>query len=60
MSEDILPGIIVIIAAFVIIMFQINFDFIKIIIVLTFFLIVPIVVKIFRGLIYLKKLSNYL
>lgn len=60
MSEDILPGIIVIIAAFVIIMFQINFDFRKIIIVLTFFLIVPIVVKIFRGLIYLKKLSNYL
>jgi hypothetical protein len=37
MSEDILPGIIVIIAAFVIIMFQINFDFIEIIIFLHFF-----------------------
>lgn len=37
MSEDILPGIIIIIAAFVIIMFQINFDLIEIIIVLTIF-----------------------
>lgn len=54
--DFIVAGIIVIIAALVVLMFQINFNVIATTFILTIVLIVPIIVIIIRGLIYLKKI----